>query len=290
LRFINYEVSGRQGIAVDYGDGDGDGDGFRGVTCEKPRYPGDLSTLITSSQNLLEIGRRLLAEPVIDMRAVTLLPPVARPPKILCVGLNYNDHLDEVGLKRPDYPEIFARFATSLIGHGAAIARPPESDKLDYEAELAVVIGLGGRRIAKEAALNHVAGYSIFNDATLRDYQIRTPQWTVGKNFDRTGAFGPWLVTPDALPPGAKGLRIQGRLNGQTVQDSNTNFLIFDVATLIATLSTTMTLEPGDVIITGTPGGVGVSRNPKLFMRPGDVFEAEIEHIGTLSNPVADET
>ncbi|HEY6770513.1 MAG TPA: fumarylacetoacetate hydrolase family protein, partial [Candidatus Sulfotelmatobacter sp.] len=144
-------------------------------------------------------------------------------------------------------------------------------------------------RIAKDAALDHIAGYSIFNDATLRDYQIRTPQWTVGKNFDRTGAFGPWLVTPDALPRGAEGLRIQGRLNGQTVQDSNTSFLIFNVATLIALLSTTMTLEPGDVIITGTPGGVGVSRNPKLFMKPGDVFEAEIEQIGTLSNPVADE-
>ena len=166
---------------------------------------------------------------------------------------------------------------------------PDISQKVDYEAELAVVIGLGGRRIAQEAALDHIAGYSIFNDATLRDYQFRTPQWTVGKNFDRTGAFGPWLVTPDALPLGAKGLRIQGRLNGQTVQDSNTKFLIFDVATLIATLSTTMTLEPGDVIITGTPGGVGASRNPKLFMQSGDVFEAEIEHIGTLTNSVADE-
>jgi acylpyruvate hydrolase len=283
LRFISYEMDGRQGIAVN------DGDRFRGLTCDKTRYPGDLSTLVMSSENLSDVGGHLLKEPIVDVRAVTLLPPVARPPKILCVGLNYDDHLNEVGLKRPDYPEIFARFATSLIGHGAAIARPPESDKLDYEAELAVVIGLGGRRIAKDAALNHIAGYSIFNDATLRDYQIRTPQWTVGKNFDRTGAFGPWLVTPDALPLGAKGLRIQGRLNGQTMQDSNTSFLIFDVATLIAMLSTTMTLEPGDVIITGTPGGVGVSRNPKLFMQPGDVFEAEIEHIGTLSNAVADE-
>jgi acylpyruvate hydrolase len=283
LRFINYEIGGRQGIAVD------DGDRFRGLTCDETRYPGDLSTLIMSSEDLSEVGGRLLEEPVVDVRAVTLLPPVARPPKILCVGLNYEDHLNEVGLKRPEYPEIFARFATSLIGHGAVISRPPESNKLDYEAELAVVIGLGGRRIAKDAALDHIAGYSIFNDATLRDYQIRTPQWTVGKNFDRTGAFGPWLVTPDALPRGAEGLRIQGRLNGQTVQDSNTSFLIFNVATLIALLSTTMTLEPGDVIITGTPGGVGVSRNPKLFMKPGDVFEAEIEQIGTLSNPVADE-
>jgi Fumarylacetoacetate (FAA) hydrolase family len=146
LRFINYQMGGRQGIAVD------DGDRFRGLTCDKARYPGDLSTLIISSEDLSEVGRRLLEEPVIDVRAVTLLPPVARPPKILCVGLNYEDHLSEVGLKRPEYPEIFARFATGLIGHGAEIARPPESNKLDYEAELAVVIGLGGRRIAKDAA------------------------------------------------------------------------------------------------------------------------------------------
>ena len=283
MRFINYEMGGRQGIAVD------DGGGFRGVTSDNVRYPGDLPALVTSSADLSDVGRCLLEEPVVDLRALTLLPPIARPPKILCVGLNYEDHLSEVGLKRPDYPEIFARFATSLIAHGAAIMRPPESDKLDYEAELAVVIGRGGRRIDKDAALDHVAGYSIFNDATLRDYQIRTPQWTVGKNFDRTGAFGPWLVTPETLPPGAQGLRIQGRLNGQTLQDSNTKFLIFNVATLIAMLSTTMTLEPGDVIITGTPGGVGASRNPRIFMRPGDVFEAEIERIGTLSNPVADE-
>jgi acylpyruvate hydrolase len=283
VRLINFEIGGRQGIAVN------DGDSFRGLTSDKARYPGDLSTLILSSEDLSDVGRRLLDEPVVELRAATLLPPVTRPRKILCVGLNYEDHLKEVGLKKPDYPEIFARFATSLIGHGAAIVRPPESDKLDYEAELAVVIGRGGRRIAKEAALNHVAGYSIFNDATLRDYQIRTPQWTVGKNFDRTGSFGPWLVTPNALPLGADGLRIQGRLNGQIVQESNTRFLIFNVASLIALLSTTMTLEPGDVIITGTPAGVGVSRSPKLFMQPGDVFEVEIEHMGTLSNPVADE-
>jgi acylpyruvate hydrolase len=283
VHFINFEMGGLQGIGVI------DGDRFRGLTCDKPRYPGDLTALIRSHEDLSEVGRRLLDEPAIDLRAATLLPPVVCPRKILCVGLNYEDHVNEAGLKKPDYPEIFARFATSLIGHGAAIVRPPESDKLDYEAELAVVIGLGGRRIMKEAALDHIAGYSIFNDATLRDYQMRTPQWTVGKNFDRTGAFGPWLVTPDALPLGAEGLHIRGRLNGRTVQDSNTSFLIFNVATLIALLSDTMTLEPGDVIITGTPGGIGASRNPPLYMRPGDIFEVEIERIGTLSNPIADE-
>lgn len=283
MRFINFEAEDRAGVAVDTGQG------FHGLTRDEPGYPGTLSDLITSNADLAEVARGLSRGPRIDERAVTLLPPIPRPSKILCLGLNYDEHLAESGLKKPQYPEVFARFATSLLGHGAAILRPPESNMLDYEAELAVVIGRSGRRIAKDRALDHVAGYSMFNDATLRDYQGRTPQWTMGKNFDRTGAFGPWLVTPDELPPGAKGLRIQGRLNGQTLQDSNTDLLIFDVATLIESLSTTLTLEPGDVIITGTPGGIGWARNPKLFMKPGDVFEVEIEQIGTLSNPIVDD-
>jgi 2-keto-4-pentenoate hydratase/2-oxohepta-3-ene-1,7-dioic acid hydratase in catechol pathway len=153
---------------------------------------------------------------------------------------------------------------------------------------LAVVIGKRGRRISQEAALDHVAGYSMFNDATIRDFQLRTPQWTMGKNFDGTGSFGPWLVTPDAVPPGARGLRIQGRLNGRVMQDANTDRLIFSVPALIELISVAMTLERGDVIITGTPGGVGAARKPPVFMQPGDVFEVEIEHLGVLSNPVHD--
>jgi acylpyruvate hydrolase len=225
----------------------------------------------------------------IDLNAVRILPPVPKPPKILCVGLNYDDHLEESGLKKPVYPEIFARYATSLIAHREPIRRPPESSALDYEAELAVVIGRKGRRIQPDRALDHVAGYSLFNDATIRDFQLRTPQWTMGKNFDATGAFGPWLVTPDALPPGAQRLRIQGRLNGRVMQDARTDQLIFSVSALIEMISTAMTLEPGDVIITGTPGGVGAARKPPVFMRPGDVFEVEIEGMGVLSNPVQDE-
>ena len=166
--------------------------------------------------------------------------------------------------------------------------RPRESTALDYEAELAVVIGKPGRRISKEQALDHVAGYSLFNDASLRDFQLRTPQWTMGKNFDGTGSFGPWLVTPDAVPPGARGLRIQGRLNGRVMQDSRTDLLIFSVATLIETISVAMSLERGDVIITGTPGGVGAARKPPVFMKPGDIFEVEIEKLGVLTNPVQD--
>jgi 2-keto-4-pentenoate hydratase/2-oxohepta-3-ene-1,7-dioic acid hydratase in catechol pathway len=242
--------------------------------------------LIAQGADLLQAGRTLEQSPAIDLNAVRLLPPVPVPPKILCVGLNYDDHLAESGLKKPAYPEIFARFATSLIAHQDPIRRPPESIALDYEAELAVVIGKPGRRIPKEQALNHVAGYSLFNDATVRDFQLRTPQWTMGKNFDGTGSFGPWLVTPDAVPSGASGLRIQGRLNGRVMQDSRTDLLIFDVAALIETISIAMSLQRGDVIITGTPGGVGAARKPPVYMRPGDIFDVEIEGLGVLTNPV----
>jgi 2-keto-4-pentenoate hydratase/2-oxohepta-3-ene-1,7-dioic acid hydratase in catechol pathway len=234
----------------------------------------------------LRIGRSLVQSPAIDLNAVRLLPPVPAPPKILCVGLNYDDHREETGLKKPEYPEIFARFASSLIAHREPIRRPRESIALDYEAELAVVIGKPGRRIPQEQALDHVAGYSVFNDASLRDFQRRTPQWTMGKNFDGTGSFGPWLVTPDAVPPGASGLRIQGRLNGRVMQDSRTDLLIFSVPVLIATISVAMSLERGDVIITGTPGGVGAARKPPVFMKAGDIYEVEIEKIGVLTNPV----
>ena len=223
-------------------------------------------------------GRSLRQSPAIDLNTVLLLPPVPKPPKILCVGLNYDDHLEESGLKKPVYPEIFARFATSLIAHRQPILRPRESSTLDYEAELAVVIGRGAA--SRGSVLDHVAGYSLFNDATIRDFQLRTPQWTMGKNFDATGAFGPWLVTPDAVPPGAHGLRIQGRLNGQVMQDACTDRLIFSVPALIELISVAMTLEPGDVIITGTPGGVGAARKPPVYMQPGDVFEVEIDRLG----------
>jgi acylpyruvate hydrolase len=282
MRIVNFQKEGVPGIAAD------DGSGWHGLTQREDGFPGTLPELIARGADLLRTGRDLLSAHAIDLNAVRILPPVPKPPKILCVGLNYNDHLAESGLKKPAYPEIFARFATSLIAHGEPIRRPPESSALDYEAELAVVIGRGGRRIQRDRALDHVAGYSLFNDATIRDFQLRTPQWTMGKNFDATGAFGPWLVTPDAVPPGARKLRIQGRLNSRVMQDANTDQLIFGVPELIEMISVAMSLEPGDVIITGTPGGVGVARKPPVFMRPGDVFEVEIEGLGVLSNPVQD--
>jgi acylpyruvate hydrolase len=280
VRVVNFEKGGVPGIAAD------DGSGWHGLTELESGFPGALPELIARGANLLRTGRDLLPMHAIDLNTVRILPPVPRPPKILCVGLNYDDHLEESGLKKPVYPEIFARFATSLIAHGEPIRLPPESPTLDYEAELAVVIGRGGRRINRDKALDHVAGYSLFNDATIREFQLRTPQWTMGKNFDGTGAFGPWLVTPDALPPGAHGLRIQGRLNGRVMQDASTGRLIFGVAALIEMISVAITLEPGDVIITGTPGGIGAARKPAVFMQPGDVFEVEIEDMGVLSNTV----
>ena len=282
MRIVNFEKGGIPGIAAD------DGSGWHGLTERDSGFPGTLPELIARGADLLRAGANLLPMHAIDLNTVRILPPVPKPPKILCVGLNYDDHLAESGLKKPVYPEIFGRFATSLIAHGEPIRRPPESSTLDYESELAVVIGRGGRRIQLDRALDHVAGYSVFNDATIRDFQLRTPQWTMGKNFDGTGAFGPWLVTPDAVPPGAHGLRVQGRLNGRVMQDARTDQLIFSVPALIAMISVAMSLEPGDVIITGTPGGVGAARKPPVFMQPGDVFEVEIDGIGVLSNPVQD--
>ena len=283
MRIIHFETGGVPGIAADAGSG------WHGLTQHDIGFPGTLPELIAQGADLLRIGRSLGQSPAIDLNAVRLLPPVPVPPKILCVGLNYDDHLEESGLKKPTYPEIFGRFATSLIAHRESIRRPRESVALDYEAELAVVIGKPGRRIPQEQALDHVAGYSLFNDATVRDFQLRTPQWTIGKNFDGTGSFGPWLVTPDAVPPGASGLRIQGRLNGRVMQDARTDQLIFNVATLIATISVAMSLERGDVIITGTPGGVGAARKPPFYMQPSDVFEVEIEGLGILTNSVQDD-
>jgi acylpyruvate hydrolase len=283
MRIVHFETHGIPGIAAD------EGSGWHGLMQQDSGFPGTLPELIAQGTDLLRIGRSLARSPAIDLNVVRVLPPVPVPPKILCVGLNYDDHLEESGLKKPVYPEIFGRFATSLIAHREPIRRPRESIALDYEAELAVVIGKPGRRISQEQALDHVAGYSLFNDATVRDFQLRTPQWTMGKNFDGTGSFGPWLVTPDAVPPGASGLRIQGRLNGRVMQDARTDQLIFSVPALIAMISAAMSLERGDVIITGTPGGVGAARKPPVYMQAGDVFEVEIEKLGILTNPVQDD-
>jgi 2-keto-4-pentenoate hydratase/2-oxohepta-3-ene-1,7-dioic acid hydratase in catechol pathway len=228
---------------------------------------------------LQEAARRA---PVLTSDDVTLLPPVASP-RIFCIGVNYLDHRAEMGHDDVPYPTIFVRFATSLVGHGSAIVRPSASDRLDYEGELAVVIGRGGRRIAREAALAHVAGYACFDDGSVRDYQRHTSQFTAGKNFDRSGAFGPWMVTADELPDPA-GLAIETRVNGEVRQRSNTELLINDVPAILAYLSEFTELLPGDVIATGTPGGVGHARKPPRYLTDGTEVVTSVAGVGELRN------
>ncbi len=284
MRFIRFEDAGGVGLAVEANGA------ARGLHESDSGFPGTLSALVAKGRKALtQAGEKLASGPAVDLAKAKILPPFPAPPKIICVGLNYRDHSAESGFKQPDYPTLFTRFATSLVGQGAPVVRPKVSDKFDYEGELVAVIGEGGRHISREKALDHVAGYSIFNDVSVRDYQFKSPQWTVGKNFDGTGPFGPVFVTADELPAGAKGLKIQTRLNGQVMQDANTDDMVFDVATLIVTISEAITLESGDVIVTGTPSGVGQSRKPPVFMKAGDRVEVEIEKIGVLSNPVVDE-
>jgi len=219
---------------------------------------------------------------------VRLLPVVPNPGKILCVGLNYATHVAETGRDQKEFPAIFTRWADSLIADGEPLVRPPETTRFDYEGELAVVIGKGGRRIPRANALEHVAGYSVFNDGSVRDWQRHNIQFTPGKTFPGTGAFGPAMVTPDDVADlGSQ--RVQTRLNGELVQDQPISDMIWDVAFVIEYCSTFAPLSPGDVIVTGTPGGVGDKRQPPLYMKAGDVCEVSVGVIGTLTNPVIDE-
>jgi len=279
MRVARVSKDGKIGLAAKSGDA---------VTVVWDEALADLDTQIANGA-LADAAAKAAAGESADEASLTFLPPVANPAKIICLGLNYRDHAEESGLGIPDFPVLFARFASSLIGHGAPIILPKVSEQLDWEAELVVVLSKGGKNIAEADALNHVAGYSVFNDASIRDYQLRTPQWTAGKNFDDTGAFGPWLVTPEELPAGAAGLKIECRVNGNVMQSSNTSNLIFDVKGTIALLSSFMTLNAGDVLVMGTPGGVGVARDPQVWMKAGDVCEVEIEGVGLLTNPIVAE-
>lgn len=257
---------------------------------DQPRTLGGWLRAGASGRHALET---LLRNPPASARVtepLRYLPLLGEPFKMLCLGLNYVDHAAEAAYDAPKYPVVFSRFASSLVGHEEPIVMPRCSDKLDYEAELAVVIGRSARYVTPDTALEYVAGYTLFNDGSIRDYQKRTHQWTLGKNFDRTGPLGPELVTADELPAGAKGLRIQMRVNGEIRQDASTTDMIFDVAQTIATLSEAMTLEPGDVIAMGTPSGVGAARPVPVFLKVGDVCEVEVETIGILRNVVAAET
>lgn len=281
MQFASVRSEGRHGVAV-FADGrwmaSFDADyGHEGALGE---------AVIGGTQALKLLGEHIRQRgTALEIEAADLLVPYL-PERTFCVGLNYADHAAESNMAVPAHPTLFSRFASSVVGPRDALRLPIASANFDFEGELAVIIGSSGRAIHKEDALRHVAGYACFNDGSIRDFQLRTTQWMLGKNFDGTGPFGPFIVTPDEVPPGGSGLAIETRLNGNVVQRSNTDQLIFDVPTLIAAVSTGIGLRPGDVIITGTPAGVGNAREPKLFMKDGDVCEVEIERLGTLVNKV----
>jgi 2-keto-4-pentenoate hydratase/2-oxohepta-3-ene-1,7-dioic acid hydratase in catechol pathway len=248
----------------------------------------DLKAVVAANA-VNEIKDAVADAPRHPVTAITWLPVIGNPDKILCVGLNYDEHRKETGRPTSEHPTIFVRFANSQTGHLANMPRPPFSTQFDYEGELAVVIGKPGRYIKRADAFDHVAGYACYNDATIRDWQRHTSQFTPGKNFPETGPFGPWMVTPDELGGKLAHRRIQTRVNDLVVQDATLGDMIFDIPTIIEYCSGFTRLESGDVIATGTPGGVGFRREPQLFIKPGDTVHVEIDGVGHLMNGVVDE-
>lgn len=252
----------------------------------KARYA-DLKAAIGSS--LAGVVDAKSAATAVPVSKVKWLPVIPNPDKILCVGLNYETHRKETGRAEVEHPTIFSRYANSQTGHLQPIVRPRVSTHLDFEGELAVIIGKAGRYISRTDAMDYVVGYSCYNDGSIRDFQRHTHQFTPGKNFPDTGAFGPWMMTPDELGPLGE-LKLETRLNGQIMQEARIKQMIFDIPRQIEYCSTFTRLEPGDVIVSGTPGGVGARREPPLWMKPGDVVEIEVERLGVLRNVVTDET
>jgi 2-keto-4-pentenoate hydratase/2-oxohepta-3-ene-1,7-dioic acid hydratase in catechol pathway len=248
----------------------------------------DLKAILAEADPLALLRDARGAAPRLDLASVTRLPPVPNPGKIFCIGHNYEEHRLEAGRPKTDFPAVFLRFADSQVAHGQDACIPLESTHIDFEGELAVVIGRGGRRIPRGRALEHVAGYSCYNDISVRDWQKHTSQFAPGKNFPRTGAFGPWLVTADEIAD-PQNLELTTRLNGTVMQHARTDQMIFQVAELIEYCSTFTVLSAGDVIVSGTPGGVGARRTPPVFMKAGDTVEIEIESIGTLRNTLVNE-
>ena len=250
------------------------------------RFP-DLKSLIAGN-GFAEAAKYLSHRPDYQDSDVTWLPVIPNPDRILCVGLNYQDHVVETGRDNTEQPAIFLRLPESQVGHKQPIVRPRESTDLDYEAEIAVIIGKPGRRISQKDAWSHIAGYSCYNDGSVRDWQRHTIQWTAGQNFARTGGFGPWMVTADEIPPNTK-MTLSCRLNGQQMQHATTEQMIFRIPKIIEYVSTWTTLVPGDVLVTGTPGGVGSRRTPPIWMKPGDKVEVEIDKVGVLENTIGED-
>ena len=287
MRIIGFEGNGALHLGVV------EGDQVIDLQAVDKGLPGDLGEVLRKNNGdlsaLKDVAKRAPASARRPINGLKFGLPVARPGKIICLGLNYLEHVKE-GSQRdniPKFPTIFMRGTTSLVPHGQPIVRPKVSETLDYEAELIFVIGKRAKHLTLDNAYSCIAGYSCGNEGSIREYQRKTTQWDMGKNFDRTGGFGPWMVTPDELPPGAKGLKIQSRLNGQVMQSDNTANMMFPIAETLAYVTQGLTLEPGDIVFTGTPSGVGHARKPNpVWMKPGDTCEIEIEGIGVLVNPI----
>jgi len=287
MRILAFDKSGNPTLGVRRGDEVVD------LSVAAPDLPGDLPALLAGGDDAMARAKSAvdgaLGDAVRSAEGLTYHPTIWNPGKIICVGLNYAAHAAEAQSDTStvqDYPSLFLRVTTTLVGHEQALVVPKASSNLDYEAEMVAVIGKSGSGVSKADALEYIAGYSVFNEGSVRDYQFKSSQWTSGKNFDATGGFGPDFVTADEVPAGGKGLRIQTRLNGETMQDANTATMIFDIPTLIEIITEVMTLHPGDVIVTGTPEGVGFARTPPVWMKPGDVCEIDLEGVGVLRNTV----
>ncbi len=287
MRLVTFDIDGKSVLGVRRGDR------VVNLAAAAPDLPADLLGLLRGGREAFERAAAAAESAPDEARLayaeLRFHPLMTNAPKMICLGLNYAAHAAEGGHKRPVFPTLFLRCGTSLVGHDQPMVRSQLSEQLDYEAELAAFIGTTVRNATEDEAVAAVAGYSCFNDGSVREYQFLTPQWALGKNFDGTGPFGPEFVTADELPPGAAGLGIQSRLNGRVMQDANTSDMIFPVAETISMLSRLMTFEPGDVLVMGTPSGVGHARRPPVWMKHGDVIEVEIEGIGVLRNPIVDE-
>jgi 2-keto-4-pentenoate hydratase/2-oxohepta-3-ene-1,7-dioic acid hydratase in catechol pathway len=281
MKFVSFKING----AASWGLIDGAEAVDLGAAL-RDRFP-DLKSAIAAGA-LTEAAAASANAARHPLKNIIWLPVIPNPDKILCIGLNYETHRKETGRSEVENPTVFGRFANSQTGHLANIIRPRVSKDLDFEGELALIIGKPGRYISRASAWDHIAGYACYNEGSIRDFQRHTHQFTPGKNFPDTGAFGPWMVTPDEAGDLAP-LRLQTRLNGQVVQDATISQMIFGIPQQIEYCSSFTRLEPGDVIVTGTPGGVGSRRTPPLWMKPGDVVEVEIDRIGLLRNGVADE-
>ena len=272
-----------------------EGDQVIDLQAADAKVPANLADYLASSggdlKPLADLAKRAPASARVPLKTLKFGLPVARPGKIICLGLNYMDHVKE-GPNRdniPKFPTIFMRSTTSMAPHQAPLLRPKVSETFDYEAELALVVGKRAKHLTMENAYSVIAGWSCVNEGSIREFQRKTTQWDMGKNFDRSGGFGPWMVSADEVPAGGKGLKIESRLNGQVMQSDNTDNMMFPVAETLVYLTQGMTLEPGDVLVTGTPSGVGHARKPPVWMKGGDVAEIEIEGVGTLRNPIEDE-